>query len=335
MNKLGWVALAAIVGCEQGGVTREELQDLRSRVDQVGQAVNQTHAACTGQEASGPEAPAEPEEPEQEPIEGRPDPRSPLAFAPVVRTGRVAATSGESGVAANDRCDVAVWYVDDEQSPPVNCRVRVRCGGREVYGPETGPASTESWGWVLCSVRDGRPDEAFDGAGIANEEDPLLEMDLSANTITVKDQGYEIDVRLDPEAAGPSTGGLPSLDPYDFVPSVRFGQVSDVIGTTPVRPGMRCVVQTWPEGEGEEGDPINGRVNVVCGEVNLFGPVVGSDGDNWGYALVGVRGGQPAMALDVEPTGEHGDPQLELDLFGGRVAVADGDAYRVEITLAR
>jgi hypothetical protein len=343
MKKLGVVVLA-ICGCQQGA-TSAEVSALSSRVDRLGAAINETHAVCSGNAESAPrpveEAPGEPapREPRAESAEPLADP-SPLAFAPTVRTGRVSATTGESGVVSGDRCTVEVWSVDDHRAPPTNCRVRVRCGAREVYGPDTGPDESGSWGWLYCSVRDGRPDDAFDGNGVNEEEDPRLRLDLSGNTVSISDEGYSIDLRLDPEASGPTGGGLRSRDPNVFAPALRYGRVSNVTGTppgeTPVARGAACVVRVWPEDASTADVPLNGRVDVECGASHLFGPDVGAeDRDNYGFVLIGVRGGEPAMAFDPSPSGETSDPQLELDLFGGTVAVADGELYRVDIALDR
>jgi hypothetical protein len=100
----------------------------------------------------------------------------------VERTGKVAEVSGSAPVATGDRCTVKVLKDPDyPNGVPFNCQVRVDCGHGVIYGDKA------SNGYNFCAVRDGRPVTAFDGAGSADSSDPMLDMNLPKNGVTISD----------------------------------------------------------------------------------------------------------------------------------------------------
>ena len=261
------------------------------------------------------------------------------AFGPEVRSGRVSAVEGEldPGPAVGDRCVVEVWPVMDG-SPTANCRVEVYCGALELYGPTVGRPEGDGWAWNLCGVRDGRPTSAYDGQPTGPEGDPQLELRLPEHRVIVSDDEprMRVEVRLDP-ADTSGEGAPPALfHPLDFEPEVRFGSVARAEGYGGISRGDACSVELWPVVPPSNARaPLNGRAFVRCGATPLFGPEVGSDGNDWGWLRVGVRDGHATRAYDTEPTGDYGDPELHLDLPSRNAVVADGPGRRVEIRLDR
>ena len=123
--------------------------------------------------------------------------------------------------------------------------------------------------------------------------------------------------------------------PLDFDPVVAFGSVASSSGYE-ATVGERCTVEVWALPPAHADMPVNGRVSVHCGALDLYGPDVGArDPGTWGWVLVGVRDGRPTRAFDREPTAGAGDPRLELDLDARRVVVSEDDDQRVEIRLER
>ncbi len=115
--------------------------------------------------------------------------------AGVSREGVVTTVSGEAPVTEGDRCSVLVLPDPDfPDSVPFNCRVLVSCDGRAIYG------TTSTNGYVFCAVRDGRPVSAHDGAGSADSSDPMLDMNLAKNGVTISDDAptrYSFSIALE------------------------------------------------------------------------------------------------------------------------------------------
>jgi len=111
--------------------------------------------------------------------------------ATVLRTGSVAKLEGNPGVAAGAQCSVDVSPV---AAGAQNCRVRVRCGGKLLYGDGT-------TGYNKCAIREGRLGRLSDPRPSSQDHDPELEMDLSENTVVVGDDAdppWKVSVALTP-----------------------------------------------------------------------------------------------------------------------------------------
>lgn len=265
------------------------------------------------------------------------------AFSPVVRSGRVSAITGdvEGRTHVAERCQIEVWPVARLYDRTVgwNCRIEVFCGENSLYGPYNGPEGDEDWGWARCGVRDGAPTYASDFTASEGGGDPRLEMRLPENRVVIsdgEDPGYRIDIRLDPEprsaASPPRTG---PFAPLDFDPVVAFGSVASSSGYG-VSVGEPCSVEVWALPPTRPDLPVNGRVSVHCGSLDLYGPSSGArNAGGWGWVLVGVRDGRPTRAFDREPSAGEEDPRLELDLDARRVVVSENDEERVVIRLER
>ena len=124
----------------------------------------------------------------------------------------------------------------------------------------------------------------------------------------------------------------PSVPPA-FAPIVRRGEVTAVEGEAPVKKGAVCRVKVTSAAAGPE---LNCRVQIRCdatGEPGEAAPLIyGRTGK--GYLLCGLSGGEVTYGKDEDPTGDAGDPKLELDLRNDRVVVADASPeYRVTIDL--
>jgi len=109
--------------------------------------------------------------------------------------GTVLEARGAAPVARDDRCELEVLRQPDyPDKQAFNCQVRVRCNGRAIYG------DSEHNGYVLCAVRDGRPEMALDVGGTAANSDPMLEMNISEKRVVVADDDptrYSFTVALD------------------------------------------------------------------------------------------------------------------------------------------
>lgn len=95
----------------------------------------------------------------------------------VVRTGTVTKTEGTPPAAAGAACTVDVSPAQSGQS---NCRIRVRCAGKLLYGDG-------SSGYNKCALKEGRIGRIDDER--TDDGDPALLMDLAENTVVVRDDG--------------------------------------------------------------------------------------------------------------------------------------------------
>lgn len=95
----------------------------------------------------------------------------------VVRTGTVTKVEGAPPAGAGAACTVDV---SPASSGPSNCRVRVRCGGKLLYGDGQS-------GYNQCTLKNGRVGRLVDGK--TTDGDPALDMDLAENTVIVSDDG--------------------------------------------------------------------------------------------------------------------------------------------------
>jgi hypothetical protein len=103
----------------------------------------------------------------------------PIGVQNATYRARVATILGEPAVAAGDACTVTV-----EAAPPggtSNCRVRVDCGGRLLYGAGTTGYASCSRGQAGGLV--GRDDMPTSSGG-----DPTLDLDVAAREVILTDQ---------------------------------------------------------------------------------------------------------------------------------------------------
>ena len=110
----------------------------------------------------------------------------PAGFAPVDRTARVTAVTGEAPVARGAACRVRVEPTPGNQ----NCRVEVRCGATVLYG------SRASNGFNQCEHAAGQFVRVRDDRTTAQGGDPRMELDLAARRLVVGDEGPEYEVTL-------------------------------------------------------------------------------------------------------------------------------------------
>ena len=109
----------------------------------------------------------------------------------IVRSGSVSSVEGNPGVSAGAQCTVDVSPASTGDS---NCRVRVRCGGKVVYG-------NGGSGYNKCTIKEGRLGRLEDPRPSSQDSDPQLDMDLAENTVVVRDSGdtsWKISVALSP-----------------------------------------------------------------------------------------------------------------------------------------
>ncbi len=94
------------------------------------------------------------------------------------RAAIVERVEGELGVSPGATCSLRIEPPSEPNDPgSFNCRARVRCGGRYVYGHGTS-------GWNLCEVdADGAPVRLSDGSD--TDGDPMLDADLEAGTLSI------------------------------------------------------------------------------------------------------------------------------------------------------
>lgn len=94
------------------------------------------------------------------------------------RAAIVERVEGQLGVSPGATCSLRIEPPSEPNDPgSFNCRARVRCGGRYVYGHGTS-------GWNLCEVdADGAPVRLSDGSD--TDGDPMLDVDLEAGTLSI------------------------------------------------------------------------------------------------------------------------------------------------------
>ncbi len=95
----------------------------------------------------------------------------------VVRTGKVMKLEGTPGVAVGSACTVDVSPVTSSSH---NCRIRVRCGGKLFYGDKNS-------GFNVCALKEGSIGRLVDERPSSKDSDPMLDMDLAEDTVTVAD----------------------------------------------------------------------------------------------------------------------------------------------------
>lgn len=112
----------------------------------------------------------------------------PPVVGAVERTAVVAEVMGE-GAREGEACTVTVEPRGTSPSRSGNCRVRVRCGRRFLYGAGTS-------GWNVCEVDDElAPVGARDPR--ADDGDPTLDLDLRAGTLRIGDVRGERSERIE------------------------------------------------------------------------------------------------------------------------------------------
>lgn len=107
----------------------------------------------------------------------------------VVRTGTIQQLEGTPGLAKGAVCTVDV---SPASGKGYNCRVRVRCGGRLIYGDGNS-------GFNECTIQNGRGEKVNDDRPSSVDHDPTLSLDLSEDTALVTDDGespFKIQIAL-------------------------------------------------------------------------------------------------------------------------------------------
>lgn len=99
-------------------------------------------------------------------------------LSPIGVSGAVRSLEGEVQVTQGQACTVDVTPASGES----NCRVRVRCGSTLLYGAGDS-------GYNKCTIENGKVGKLVDPRPSAEDTDPMLEMDLSENVVTVRDSG--------------------------------------------------------------------------------------------------------------------------------------------------
>jgi len=116
-----------------------------------------------------------------------------------------------------------------------------------------------------------------------------------------------------PGGGPPGTGmGVPS----PVAPAVHQAMVSGTSGPSPVQAGVPCTVEITPSM-----DVYNCRVRVTCGTQMIYG--VGNGGYN-SCVVAPAGSGQTVEAHDTRPSGEDGDPRVDVQTSTGQVVVSDG-----------
>ncbi len=152
---------------------------------------------------------------------------------------------------------------------------------------------------------------------------PQLAIDTAAKTATVwRDGGMRVELSVPAPARRDGEPLLDSSVAASLVAEVvaRHGSVTEATAPAPVRRGQRCAVVIVPAG-GEC------RVAVTCGTTSVYG------GGTLGYADCTRENGAVVRATDSNPTGQGGDPILDLDFAARRVTVRD-EAPDWSITIA-
>jgi hypothetical protein len=103
----------------------------------------------------------------------------PLNVQPARFHARVTSTLGQPQVAVGDSCDVSI-----EAAPPggvQNCRVRIDCGGRFLYGSGTS-------GYARCNADQSGAVVARDDQPTSSGGDPTLDLQVARHEAIVTDQ---------------------------------------------------------------------------------------------------------------------------------------------------
>lgn len=106
------------------------------------------------------------------------------------RTGTITAASGTGLVRAGEACSVEVRPAFGSEQ----CRVWVKCGEATLYGASGG-------GFARCSVEGSAPFAAADTRPSSDDRDPVLELLLGRETLTVRDDTpnvWSVNVALTP-----------------------------------------------------------------------------------------------------------------------------------------
>jgi hypothetical protein len=117
--------------------------------------------------------------------------RPAYSITAAARTGVVKVVEGSPSAAAGATCTVLLTR---ERAANQSCRVRVRCGGAELYGAGSG-------GYAMCTFTGARVQQVTEEQTTKQDGDPAMELDLAANNITVRDTTpapWKVTIRLDP-----------------------------------------------------------------------------------------------------------------------------------------
>lgn len=98
---------------------------------------------------------------------------------PILRTGTVTSTDGAAPVPMGAVCTADI---SPAKSGKANCRIRVRCSGKLLYGDGQS-------GYNVCESQNGQLARINDGSSTAEDGDPAMEMDLSENAVVLRDDG--------------------------------------------------------------------------------------------------------------------------------------------------
>ena len=104
--------------------------------------------------------------------------------------GQIVEISGDAPIAEPTRCEVLVSPAADEfRERGFNCQVKVRCGEHVIYG-------WEGAGVTRCDTNGARLTGVLDDTGAAENDDPMLEVDLEQRRAIVSDNGDDATYRI-------------------------------------------------------------------------------------------------------------------------------------------
>lgn len=113
----------------------------------------------------------------------QPDQPRPTSVA--THHAQVIRVKGATSVATGERCTIRVEPAEGE---PHNCRIVVKCGAQILYG------ALKSNGYVHCALDGGVAISAHEAA--PNDNDPDLHWDMATGQATVKDTGWQVDLKI-------------------------------------------------------------------------------------------------------------------------------------------
>lgn len=197
------------------------------------------------------------------PVNNEPTPHPPDFEDPVVELARVTRTAGEAPAKADESCTVQVNPVT---SGDFNCRVFVDCPAGRIYGD--GEA-----GYNRCTLEDGKPTRAIDGA--ANDGDPILELNLPRKTVVVSsdiEPVYTVWLEMGGSGEGapprptpeqdepePDADPQPEADPEPSEELPKKISKADVVKTMK---GMQHVLERCGARHGETGRRLKVRLTI-------------------------------------------------------------------------
>ncbi|MCU0654441.1 MAG: protein kinase [Polyangiaceae bacterium] len=137
---------------------------------------------------------------------------------------------------------------------------------------------------------------------------------------------YRVALRIEPDSATRHGSGLLARNNQQFSAVIeRIGQVTEVVGKSPVAKGASCNLMLSPAGS-----ELNCRARLTCEGKKLYG----STHDN-GYARCDLERGSPIGFFDPGSDRPGDDPETRLDLKAGTLSLkeARGEPYEITVEL--